>query len=956
MTLQPILISGFQYGKQTNKKPFALIDGAFQELENAYIFRERIVKREGTKLIGRLRIVFSSRTLEYDNITTMTYTSGGTGVLTLSIFGKYGNLTKEPNSEIAPGSSTSPIIINLNAGATILTDSTGTGVFVITGAAPAVSQAIINYSTGMVTLTVTINMIAVALSLTLSYYPALPVMGITLRETEDLNNEQSILFDQIHAYGYDGSNFSEYSSSTPTLWDGTDYELFWSTNWRGSESSIRIYFVTNFALPTKNPVRYFDGSSWQDFTPILSGTTITNENLGIVGGGGLTFTSGPISNIPPIPGTVKVIVGTVTFRDTNKNGIFITSTGNSGTINYETGIINLVFSVSQLGETVFINYDYGTNYLWQSKLLLPYYGRMLAFNTWEGVNAASAVNYFSRLRFSQIGNPLNSILTGYIPGSIVNLDSWRSDVFGKGGFIDAPVNEQIVSCQFFKNTLIVQFERSTWQLKYVGEYGLPFIWERISSDFGSESTFSTILFDEGILSVADRAIVIATGNNVQRIDLDIPDKVFSFRNQENGNKRVAGVRNFQKEIVYWSYADGENDDLTYVFPNRVLVYNYRNNTYADFRESITCFGQIYSPNGITWDSETVVWDDPVLWDDFEQEQFEVTVCGNQQGFIHFYGYPELNIANNSLVNALDQESLSITGLTIGSNTTELKVVNHNLEDLEIIMIVGAKFLDGITPDPNPNINNRIFMVETIDKDNIEIYQWDQDVNGYDVFLDPGTGDYIGNGRIALFRIPNITTKDFNPFKNQGMNFKTSYLDILADATPNSALTVNYMLNSSPGTYGNAIIGQKEIELCLAKMGFVLGATNANPCVITSLNHGLLDGDKILFSNVQGMDEINGVVFNIVYLTSNTFEIDVDSTGYGTYTFGGDWEQTNGQFYIPGSNYAWHRFFASCMGQYIAINFTYDNFLKNQLSTHQQLFEINALQLWCLPGGKNIFGR
>lgn len=938
-SLEPILISGFRYGKQTNKKPFLLIDGAFKELYNAYIFRETLKKREGTRLIGRLR-----RSLTNQSSGNIEAIGAGTFQFDLKTA-----LSLETNAEIESGDKTNITITIAAPISQTLTDTLGTGV--LTVSAGVITQASINYTTGILTAVFSGAALASASTFTGAYYPALPVMGITLRETSDLNDEQSILYDQKYAYAYNGSNFLEYASATPTTWDAQDYEFFWYTNYRGSDASSRIYFVTNNGDAATNPPRYFDNVDWFNFTPYISGINISNESKG--NAIGAAFGPAFLTQSPVIPGTVTIRVGSITFRDTNSNGIFVTSGLNSGTINYENGEINLVFNPALgVATEVLVTYDYGGNRLFKELILIPYYGRLLALNTWEGSSTATLSNFYARCRFSQIGNPLNSIMTGYVVGDVVNLDSWRSDVFGKGGFIDAPVNEQIVSATFFKNTLIVFFERSTWQLRYQGEYGIPFIWERISSDFGSESTFSSILFDEGVLSVGNRAIVSSSGNSVQRIDLDIPDKVFEFQNILQGNKRVFGARNFQKELVYWSYADPQNQNK---FPNRVLVYNYRNNTFAEFRENITCFGQIYSPNGITWDSETVTWDDAVSWDDFEQEQFEIVCCGNQQGFVHFYGYPDINTTANSLVNALDQESLAISSITIAS-TTELEVINHNLEDTEIIYIVGCKFLDGFTPDASPSINNRIFMVEVIDSDNIKIFLWNQSVSGYEEFTDPGTGEYIGGGRIALFRIPDITTKDFNPYKNRGMNFKTSYLDVLADATPNSAISINYILNASMVQSGNALIGQQELEMSLGKMGFVYDATNANPCVITSPNHGLVNGSQIFFSNLQGMTQLNGQTANVTYLTSDTFSIDIDSTAFGTYSNAGDWAEVLSQFYIPESNYAWHRFFASCFGQYIALNFTYDEFLKNQISTHQQLFEINALQLWCRSGGSNIFGK
>src|SRR5690606_21868932 len=135
--------------------------------------------------------------------------------------------------------------------------------------------------------------------------------------------------------------------------------------------------------------------------------------------------------------------------------------------------------------------------------------------------------------------------------------------------------------------------------------GLPFIWERISSDFGAESTFSPILFDDAVRAVGDRAIIGSSGIDVQRIDLDIPDLVFSFRNTDNGHKRVWGIRDYQKELVFWCYPASQANRK---FPTNSLVYNYRNNTYSIFRNTVTAFGYLGSQSGISWDSTDVFWD------------------------------------------------------------------------------------------------------------------------------------------------------------------------------------------------------------------------------------------------------------------------------------------------------------------------------------------------------------
>ncbi len=64
-------------------------------------------------------------------------------------------------------------------------------------------------------------------------------------------------------------------------------------------------------------------------------------------------------------------------------------------------------------------------------------------------------------------------------------------------------------------------------------------------------------------------------------------------------------------------------------------------------------------------------------------------------------------------------------------------------------------------------------------------------------------------------------------------------------------------------------------------------TNANPAVVTATAHGYADGDVVKIAAVVGMVELNGDVFVINNITTDTFElVDVDSTEYNEYTSGG----------------------------------------------------------------------
>jgi hypothetical protein len=1016
MSLQPINIFGFDNrgGLQNNKKPAWIPDNAFQRLENMYAWRDRLKKREGLKYLGRLQRNLTDQTLGTTSAGTP-YTFTLNNIFTqLSI--------PEPNPELVPMT----LVITVAAPDTASFTDLGNGNFSVTGHGVA-AGSYVNYVTGKVVLKFSSTTGGAAITAALSYYPALPVMQIDQRELAAFNDEQTLWFDTTYAYDWNGTSFEEFIPGT--TWDGGNANFFWTVNYRGIEPQNRLFFATNFVNDASDPIRYTDGITWTDFSPIVSGQAATSEVVGTIDGNGTTFT-GTLLNVP-IPGSVIITVAGITFDDPTGSG---TLTGNpntnSGTIDYTTGVFTLNFSptinfdgtitgftdanpgkitsdghdlttgaqVSTTGTlpvvynstytitvvdddnftvgvntsgygasdnagewvlttqstNVVANYEYGDTYLFQALILIPYFGRMVALNVWEGETVSTAVQIYNRCRFSQTGNPIQD-------------DAWRSDVFGKGGFLDAPTNEQIVSATFLNNTLIVFFERTTWQLRYVGEYGLPFIWERIASDFGSESTFAPVLFNEHIKLVGDKAILSADSNSVARIDLEIPDQIFDFQNDNSGIQRIHGIRDYQKELVYWNYPDAftqaaPGTDL--IFPNKVLLYNYRNNSWAMFRDSVTCFGVFEETTNITWNSTVVYWDSQIVtWDDFDtQSRFPMIVSGNQQGFVNFYQIE--GPQGDGGVPANEQPSLTITAIALTNGVVTLTSTNHNLQPGEIVYITGMQFISSSTFLPvTTSLNNNLYYVQIVDVNTIQIYQWSFALNQYGGFTyTPILADaiYVGGGMMTLFPVPFIQTKDFNPYQTKGLQTKISYIDFMMDVTDQPPV------------------------------GFIQGATQANPCVITSAGHGLYSGQQIFISGVSGMTQLNtSQNYYVTVIDTNTFSININSTGYSPYIANGGWiliaagmsiqvlmnsspvtsgnilvgnqslgTTGNNPFFSPffsqGSQYAWNRFYTTCAGQYFNIIMTYDNNLMNTIYTHTQDLTINAINVWIRQGGKILF--
>lgn len=347
------------------------------------------------------------------------------------------------------------------------------------------------------------------------------------------------------------------------------------------------------------------------------------------------------------------------------------------------------------------------NKMFQCRFLIPYKGHLIALATHEGQSLASSFHYPQRVRASQFGAPLTATAAGTAPTA---LSQWRTDQRGYGSFADCPTNEHIVSAEFVRDVLIVGFERSTWALRYTGNPVQPFVWDRINRELGSESAFSMVPFDQGVLYVGDKSINSCDGNHVTRIDEQIPDIARQINNSSDPSsstddctKRVHGIRDFYERLVYWTYSDSQTNAK---FPDRVLVFNYQAGNWSIWGDSFTAFGTYYPFNdrtwadlaGTTWSEATFSWQSSTL-----QSQVPDIIAGNQQGYV----LSLLKEVNN-------EQSLQISDVTGGANAVNLEIIDHNLEDGDFIEV------NSIIGTGNLELNGRIFQVTVEDEDNVTL--------------------------------------------------------------------------------------------------------------------------------------------------------------------------------------------------------------------------------------------
>ena len=432
--------------------------------------------------------------------------------------------------------------------------------------------------------------------------------------------------------------------------------------------------------------------------------------------------------------------------------------------------------------------------------MLPFRGRFLAFNTREG-SVSPGLQYSNRIRWSAIGTPFTTS-DGTVVTTNLNVNAWRDDIRGQGGFLDIPTSEDIVSVGFVRDNLVIYCERSTWQLRYTGRTIAPFQIEKVNSELGAEGTFSTIQFDTSLVGIGDKGIVECDSFKSERIDIKIPDFVFDINGGNQSPERIQGIRDFNQRLAYWTVV---SDSQTITFPDTRLVYNYENDSWAIFTDSLTALGTFQLPVSRIWVNIHKPWIECNFPWISPAKGSPSIVGGNQQGFVEYLDQYTTN-----------DPSLYISNIVGGATPVVITSPNHNLKAGYIIQITN---IPAGTPFATA-LNNGIYQVVLPTTNTFTLGAYNSTTQQFSDAVYSSDSGYIGNGLISVRDNFIIQSKKFN-FLDQGQSIQLGYMDIFMDASDQDnpgAISLNLFLayndydasnispdNTTSDTFFNSVI-------------------------------------------------------------------------------------------------------------------------------------------------------
>ncbi len=803
-------------GLKTDRTAFNIDNSAFPYLFNFYVWRGRVKRKRGTKYLGQL-------TRQVSAISIGTITAVGAGTITYNIFTGMGILVAQPGANIVPGTVANPITISITGNINqTLTDTTGTGTLAI--APPGkITAAILNYATGVLTLTFSSAGTGAATA-TFSYYPGLPVMGerdvVLSSSTQNFPN--LLAFDTLYSYQCNQVaanatfwNVNYYKNSGVAFeWSGLDYQQFYTINYPStSPSQSGSLWATN-NVPGLNIVygTYVSGSGTTVITFNFKSGSLAGSNFTTLVAGDLIWfnewTGG--STINGVVGTVTTPLGAGDYTVTFSSNQTVSGTGiaqlltntipgqdgikwydgdpTNGTgiplVNPPLGWVNFAPPLTAL--TVKIGaVPTGLYYLVGALSMVAFKDRLVFFSPWIQTSSGQPIQLIDSAIWSWDGTPYYT--TPVPKNQTADPRAYYVDQTGLGGYLSSSTSQPIYTISNNEDVILIGFGGSGRKARFVftGNDLDPFLFFNINSELPSTATFSAVTLDKGMLDIGTYGIAMTDQQSAQRVDLDIPDYIFRIKYLDNGIQRTNAIRDYFREWVYFTYPLNTSP---WKFPSHTLLFNYRDNTWGYLYENYTTHGYYRAYTKRTWlttgFSSWNDWREP--WNSGITAPLNTQViAGNPQGYV----------------------------LILSEGTTEA--------------------FSGTVNEVSADVNG-----------NVQITSYNHCVN---------------------WEIPDLQEPEYL-FFNNGIN--TPYLNGVIGKVI-EPLTTNTF----------------SVDIQFPVTATITNVTQSNPAIVTAANNYVV-GQQVTISGVVGMVQLNGNTYTVTAADALSFTLNVDSTGFTAYVSGG----------------------------------------------------------------------
>ena len=764
MQYTPFPIANFRTGFNESLEPWLLPRDAFQVLDNSHLYRGVISKINGYEIYTKMM---------YRTVVALTGVIDGVNkVFTLVLPSSVDNTSFMGYGVIVAGSSSEIFTYSSDTDATTLALSGslgGTGTIDIsTPSAPIV--------------TLTFN----------TAPPDLTIGGVQY-------NSVWFAYDSIVNTGTTVGNpimgIKPYYKS-----DGGQEIIVFDTR-RGG----KVVSITSVDIVGLNTLDYgiqqIPGQSFVNVPFVFDGVTTTftyDLNTFILPGSFLAFLS---NNTPAIYQTF-----------TDKNGRIVDAGGtNRGYINYFTGEIGITFAAAPAATDVF-----NVEYCSYDDIFTGDYTNFVSTCNYKNfmflTNNKDRIRYYEGTCFELLNTNVDATVVNSITVPIttcLHVEAYRERLeliapkfngvdelttiywskpgepldFTNNEFLPATTSEAIKTYKIINSDQIVSFSNSQRVFRYTGDAFSPFRWDSTNVIWRCDSRYGSVNYDTYFSTVGRPGILGSDGVNIQRLDDVIPDFTDPFRIID---QTPAAYMN----QTYIGQCYGERfDDLKegwLCYPSiigggptsdYVLAYNYLDGTYATYSFPFSCLGFGNNITSGTWGTDFRQWTAAnSAWGDFELETDAlVDLAGDQFGNVFQIDESfTLGPQKNGVV-------MGFSGIT-SANPAVVNSPAHGLNNGDSIILQGV--VNSITG--GLDINNTPYIVTF------------RTVNSFYINADTSVDFAYGSGGTWMTTpvIPNIITKDFNPFVEEGELVRLGYFDMLMSSDNDTKVTIEFYTDNT----------------------------------------------------------------------------------------------------------------------------------------------------------------
>ena len=596
MTYQPFPVAGTKTGLSSYLKPWLRPEDALSDIQDAYVYRSSIQKRFGFSLYGSFPDSVGIFFLHTPNGTATTFT----GTI--------------PYTPVARRS----ITISHTVGGVVTTDGVDDGAGNITGT--NIAAGTINYASGAI--------------------------SITFTTPPDKNTAIAVDYGQLFDLGDGATKTFSGASWTPTL------PILSRSVIIGNTASAQISNTGGDAPNTAGTIGTISGnpSGTITYSSGVTSVTFVTAPSAVAADREIFIKYQFVAPQNPIKGIEQYIKRdstsqTVVFN--NNQAAYIDAT-NYTMVNitggdvYNTGVSNFFWTANYQSKLWILNNSDPLSYYDGTSIQFPIVSFVDSTPLVNDLTTALAVFIF-RNRLVIFRPTIDNVVQpqAAVYSALNNPFDWVQNVQGHGGRVDAPTGEWMISAEFLRDEIIVQFQESTWKFRYTGNDNDPFRWQKINDTRRVDAPYGSIPYQDYITAVGVTGLVKSDGVSLNRYDNEIIDYVSNEFNLANINL----VNGFRFNEFYMQFLCFPSIDTVVTdYSNKWLVWNWFENNFCTWNIKATTFGYYKQGQDLAWQDFTAANNLDWSWDDinvinstwlsfYAQSQSIIPVFGTKEGQI-----------------------------------------------------------------------------------------------------------------------------------------------------------------------------------------------------------------------------------------------------------------------------------------------------------------------------------